>query len=41
MFFELDRLVDGIVGPIPQKVGLLEYKIPEGATVRIYDQIKL
>ncbi len=39
VFFEVDGLID--VGPIPQKNGLREYKIPAGTSINVCNSIRL
>lgn len=41
VFFEVNDSIDGIIGPIPQKNGLREYKIPEGTKVDVYGSVRL
>lgn len=40
VFFEADSASE-IIGPIPQKNGLREYKLPEGTRVNVFDSIRL
>jgi len=40
VFFEVNS-IDSIVGPIPQRNGLFEYKLPNGTPVEVYSTRRL
>lgn len=41
VFFDVDNPVAAIVGPVPQKNGLKEYKLKNGTKVKIIDKFRL